>query len=367
MLKALKRNELILASEAEIDGDYTCPQCGKPVALRNGEYRQPYFAHVRNPSQLNLQAESKEHKLGKQALVKDIVDLGMTPRMEVVLANGEQRADVMVVDKNKVLEYQCSQLSLTQCQKRTSEYHELGYGVWWILGDRYLHQRLTFATIQKFARFAANCGFYLVFYSATRLEYVAWTQIEEANGTYTYRIFNRKTLGAILKVIKLTQQLAPTAYQRRQEVMHETNRIFCGVNLKSNRYLEMVNLCYLNRRVLNGIPLICHSPERRFLPIFKNGGVEFRLRLILKIFLNEAETVNDSTLTKIYHVVLDQVLNPLVQVKGVEQFYLLEFRKLISSLRAAGHIKYTVDGIKIISSPRWFLDYDHKRIAVGRI
>ena len=81
--------------------------------------------------------------------------------VESYLADFQQIADLLVVDKNLALEVQCSPLSLERLKERSDAYRSHGYQVYWLLGEKlWLKERLT--KLQAgFLYFSQNRGFHL--------------------------------------------------------------------------------------------------------------------------------------------------------------------------------------------------------------
>ncbi|WP_268913747.1 competence protein CoiA [Lentilactobacillus sp. SPB1-3] len=365
MLMALRNEQLVLARDANKKHHYFCPKCGSSVKLKIGMNRQPYFAHLQKLG--SIEAESAQHKDGKQQLLEDMLKQRLNAQTEVVMSNHEQRADVYVPDAKIVLEYQCSSISVSNVAKRTSEYKDSEIDVWWILGDNYLKRRLTIATIQKFARFKVECGFYLIFYSVIQRKYVIWSHIQEANGQYTYQSIGFYSLHECWLSRNQITYKVPTRHQRKLEILKESKRIQIGILKKNSSCAELAELCYQRGKLLAGAPNVCHSLNGRFYPLFLKGGFDFRLRMLFTITDYRGEFLNNEELWQLYQEILRQYQINFVQVRGVSQFYLIEFRRFIRDLREASVIKYSNNGIKLIASPDWYSDYEHKRLAIEQI
>lgn len=141
-------------------GPFFCPGCGGQVRLKKGKIKRPYFAHLALADcQFFWENEGQEHLGLKAALYRSLKPVCQV-RVEVILPELQQVADLLVKDK-LALEVQCSSLSKERLQERTQAYHSHGFQVRWLLGKKlWLGKSLT--ALQKgFLYFSANMGFHL--------------------------------------------------------------------------------------------------------------------------------------------------------------------------------------------------------------
>lgn len=155
--------KLVSALEIELNREesYCCPGCQGRVLLRQGQVMCPHFAHKSlQDCQFFSENESAQHLSLKAALYKSLVNHGEKVRIEKVLSEMGQIADLFVGD-SLALEVQCSRLSQQRLRERTRAYHQAGYEVRWLLGeDLWLGRRLT--DLQRdFLYFTAKIGFHL--------------------------------------------------------------------------------------------------------------------------------------------------------------------------------------------------------------
>ena len=155
--------KLVSALETELNREetYCCPGCQGRVLLRQGQVMCPHFAHKSlQDCQFFSENESAQHLSLKAALYKSFVNHGEKVRIEKVLSEMGQIADLFVGD-SLALEVQCSRLSQQRLRERTRAYHQAGYEVRWLLGeDLWLGRRLT--DLQRdFLYFTAKIGFHL--------------------------------------------------------------------------------------------------------------------------------------------------------------------------------------------------------------
>ena len=146
---------------AVTEGPFYCLACHSPVRLKNGSVLRAHFAHVElQHCPYHHEAESFEH-LELKASLYDWASKESKTEVESYLADFQQIADLLVVDKNLALEVQCSSLSLERLKERSDAYRSHGYQVYWLLGKKlWLKERLT--KLQAgFLYFSQNRGFHL--------------------------------------------------------------------------------------------------------------------------------------------------------------------------------------------------------------
>ena len=160
---------------AVTEGPFYCLACHSPVRLKNGSVLRAHFAHVElQHCPYHHEAESFEH-LELKASLYDWASKESHTEVESYLADFQQIADLLVVDKNLALEVQCSSLSLERLKERSDAYRSNGYHVYWLLGKKlWLKERLT--KLQAgFLYFSQNRGFHLWELDLTKKSYVCNT------------------------------------------------------------------------------------------------------------------------------------------------------------------------------------------------
>ena len=109
-------------------------------ASKNGSVLRAHFAHVElQHCPYHHEAESFEH-LELKASLYDWASKESHTEVESYLADFQQIADLLVVDKNLALEVQCSSLSLERLKERSDAYRSNGYHVYWLLGKKVVAQ-----------------------------------------------------------------------------------------------------------------------------------------------------------------------------------------------------------------------------------
>lgn len=169
MYAALLKNELVLAvSEAakvQLNPNYLnqeiyrCPRCKKRVILVVSQRSAAFFKHFR-PYQEG-QGEQDEHRRSKLLLQAALTAAGMPAEVEVPLADGALRADVLA-SPNLAFEVQCAPLSDEEYHHRHSLYRCIGITDIWLVGRRhYLGQQLKKTQLIYFRQNSAWECYYL--------------------------------------------------------------------------------------------------------------------------------------------------------------------------------------------------------------
>lgn len=153
MLIALDtQNKYIQAHQADVQHVYRCPGCRETVHLRQGEIKQPHFAHhAGSTCQTFSENESSQHLAGKLQLAAYCQKFGDVC-LEAVLPEIQQRPDILLIRENQrlAIEYQCSPISQSRLNERNAGYRQQNIQVIWILGPTYYRKNLSQRTILKF-------------------------------------------------------------------------------------------------------------------------------------------------------------------------------------------------------------------------
>ena len=199
-------------------GPFYCLACHSQVRLKNGSVLRPHFAHVElQHCPYHHEAESFEH-LELKASLYDWASKESKTEVESYLADFQQIADLLVVDKNLALEVQCSSLSLERLKERSDAYRSHGYQVYWLLGKKlWLKERLT--KLQAgFLYFSQNRGFHLweldLAKKELRLQYLIH---EDLRGRLHYQTeifpFGQRSLLEVLRTPYLSQPMQQMAVE----------------------------------------------------------------------------------------------------------------------------------------------------------
>jgi competence protein CoiA len=138
MYAALLNGQLILArTAAGKEGQFRCPRCQKQVILVTCQQKSPFFKHLC----LNTgQGEEQEHYMSKCLLKSALTAAGLPAKLEVPLADGRIRADVLASPR-LAFEVQCAPLSQEEFAYRNGCYREIGVTDIWVVGHRHFLRR----------------------------------------------------------------------------------------------------------------------------------------------------------------------------------------------------------------------------------
>lgn len=157
MYAALLNNVLVLAvaeariseNEKDIERHYFCPQCYREVQLISNS-KTPYFKHI--PVMLNLSGENREHEQSKKLLTRALRAAHFNAKMEIQLANGQLRADILASPK-LAFEIQCAPLNKSEFRHRHFLYQQIGVKDIWVVGKRhFLEQNIKKSQLIFFRR-----------------------------------------------------------------------------------------------------------------------------------------------------------------------------------------------------------------------
>lgn len=131
-LYALDGTVPILATAAEKQKNYICPECQSPVRLREGPHRQAHFYHF------NAAPFCQQHKKSLTHLRIQLILHSLFPgsAIEKPYPQIGRIADVSWEEKALVFEVQCSPISLSEAEERCRDYEKIGLTPIWILHDK---------------------------------------------------------------------------------------------------------------------------------------------------------------------------------------------------------------------------------------
>jgi competence protein CoiA len=136
---AFDGDELILASSAQKQKNYRCPECLNPLRIRGGPHRQIHFYHLKTTPLCRQHKKSLTH-LQIQWAVKSLFSSN-----EVVLERPfpevKRIADIFIEKYQMVIEIQCSPISAQEAEARNRDYRSLGLHPVWILYDKRYNRR----------------------------------------------------------------------------------------------------------------------------------------------------------------------------------------------------------------------------------
>ena len=116
----------IFIKDANKGCSYFCPICRSEVIYRDCKTKASHFAH-RHRSECDDWGDMSEWHLGWQE------KFPIECREVIIENNGvKHRADVLIKDKNTVIEFQHSQISNEEFDARNKFYTENGYNLIWV-------------------------------------------------------------------------------------------------------------------------------------------------------------------------------------------------------------------------------------------
>lgn len=130
MLKAIDAHgNIVWADDASKDNSYYCRGCGSKLKLRKGDVRIAHFSHI---TECPYMPDDKDAKSEWHRRMQNCFPIQC---QECWLENGEndkRRADVYIDDKNTVIEFQHSQISIGEFTSRTLSHLNAGRRIVWV-------------------------------------------------------------------------------------------------------------------------------------------------------------------------------------------------------------------------------------------
>lgn len=136
---ALEGNHPILASLAQKQKDYCCPECYQIVRVRSGPHRKIHFYHTKTQRLCRQHKKSLTH-LNIQWLLYSLLPSGEV-FLEYRFPQIGRIADVYWKKEGIVFEVQCSPISQQEAAERCRDYESLGLIPVWLLHDRRFNRR----------------------------------------------------------------------------------------------------------------------------------------------------------------------------------------------------------------------------------
>ncbi len=205
-------------------GEYYCPACAGKVRYRSGKILRSHFAHqTLRDCDFWSENESAQHLNLKASLYKWLNGQEQVV-LEAYLPATKQMADILV-NQQLALEVQCSSLSISRLQERTTAYQQAGLAVLWLLGKNlWLGERLT-KLHKQFLYFSMNMGFHLWELDdrkkELRLRYLIHEDLRGKVHCLTKNFpFGQGNLVAILRLPFAKQPLTSMIRQTDQRISH---------------------------------------------------------------------------------------------------------------------------------------------------
>ncbi|WP_096155126.1 MULTISPECIES: competence protein CoiA [Bacillus] len=127
---------------------FYCPACNSEVIPKLGEIVRYHFAHVRKECSTSSESESLYHLEGKRKLYELLQNTGEVS-IEHYIKETNQRVDLLFKKEEKTfaIEFQCSNLSIADLQKRTLLYESQNLIPVWILSKKRFRSLYTLSSI----------------------------------------------------------------------------------------------------------------------------------------------------------------------------------------------------------------------------
>lgn len=214
MYAALDKNgSLIYAQNAQKNRAYYCCRCNQIVKLVATDARK-YFRHVNKT--FNSINERQIHIRGKELLLDLLGQFRLNSlESEVYLSKIQQRPDILI-DQKTAIEYQCAKINLDVFQARVEGYRQLGMKNYWILGGRYLANKVQREHL-KFLSFNREWGFYVLMLDSVKQELILFHHVKFL-GPFS-QIFAEKKIFSVNRFVELFS-FRPQAYQFEDQIMN---------------------------------------------------------------------------------------------------------------------------------------------------
>ena len=260
MYAAMLNKKLVLAvSEAYLvsngqkklnKDNYRCPHCRKKVILIMSQSKVAFFKHLTKYD--NLKGEKEEHYRSKLLFKTAFTAAGFNAEVEIPLANGQLRADVLVSEK-LAFEVQCAQLSEAEYTHRHNLYRKIGIKDIWIVGKRhYLKSRLK-QTQLIFFRKNRNWGNYYLEVNPWQNRFCLKHNVLQAPVTkqifYQVKYFSLDELG-----ISTFWSFKPRLKQYNLDSNAQKAYLLRQINQKTKLGLKIGKMLYERKMTLDDLP-----------------------------------------------------------------------------------------------------------------
>lgn len=259
LVLAVEEADQVLSRQKALNCEkYHCPQCRKRVILVISESKIAFFKHLAHYEGLG---EKDEHHLSKMLLKSAFTAVGFDAQVEVQLAQGRLRSDVLVSNK-LAIEVQCAPLSKQEFAHRHHLYQELGVFDLWIVGKRhYLGKKLK-QTQLIFFRNNQHWGEYYLEVDPVkghlRLKYNIVQAPAGRQLVYQVRTFSLDEQG-VTDLWKFRPKLRSVKFDPHQQLLHLKKQI----SQKSKYGLKVAEALYVQRLQLTDLPLEILATGRR--------------------------------------------------------------------------------------------------------
>lgn len=260
LLIALNQKEEMISANYDTyrEDFFYCPSCRGRVFLKVGHIKRPHFAHYRNQDcQSFSEGETQEHLEGKLQLATYLKTKETNVQLEAYLPELQQRPDILFEKENRqiVIEFQCSSISIESIAERTAGYLKANYEVIWILGNNFnytkkltaFHKACLYSTMDK--------------HQPLLIHYDAYS--ESLLVRYDFQILNNGQMSNQLKQmnlsekksIKLTGQTRISRSEKSvNEIYRRHERLMREVRCPRPELKSFLELIYLKKENIVSIP-----------------------------------------------------------------------------------------------------------------
>lgn len=265
---ALLNNQLVLAGSQAIlikkrnhtlkTQHYYCPKCHEEVQLVLKKER-PYFKHMVKEN--NIKGEMAEHALSKQLLQCALANASLNAQIEVPLADGKLRADVLASPK-LAFEVQCAPLSRAEFIHRHRLYCQIGITDIWVVGKRhFLRKKIKKSQLIFFRRNKLWHDYYLEidpYQQLLSLKYNILLEPITDNLCYQTCSFNLNADG-----LKKLWHFKPLLRNYLIDPISQRNYLQLQIMKKSHKGLCIAELLYKHNLVVTDLPEWIFTKYRR--------------------------------------------------------------------------------------------------------
>lgn len=255
---------LVLAGKKKLNYDnYRCPRCKKKVILVISQKKTAFFKHLRSNN--NLMGEKEEHHNSKIMLKTALTAAGFDAQVEIPLADGQLRADVLASSK-LAFEIQCAPLSQEEFNHRHNLYKTIQVQDVWIVGKRhYLQRKIKKAQLIFFRKNQLWQTYYLEIdpnYQIFRLKYNVVQEPMTRIVYYQTKEFSLDEIG-----IQEFWHYQPKLKNYQLNSLGQKQYLEQQIKLKSKKGIKIAEKLYQKHLTLNDLPnklfSTWHSPGEK--------------------------------------------------------------------------------------------------------
>lgn len=260
MYAALLKNRLVLAVQEASQvinqkkklnyEKYLCPRCHKQVILIISENKNAFFKHLIHYQQ--QQGEKEEHHNSKMLIKSAFTAAGFNAKVEIPLASGKIRADILISDK-LAIEVQCAPLSSKEFYHRHHLYQSIQVLDLWIVGKRHFLKNKIRQTQLIYFRKNKQWGDYYLEVDIKREILVLKYNVQIEPLTSRVK-FQRQTFGLNEKGIEKLWNFEPILKSYSIDPKVQKEYLQKQIQRKTKKGLQYAELLYQHQKTLNDLP-----------------------------------------------------------------------------------------------------------------